>query len=81
MNAQSIILTCKEYTDRKIKECKKVYGVVTSISGGVFVKASWNDLAWDVPIKKYKHVTVAVGDLVAMESYNGSYIIVGVIEA
>lgn len=81
MNAQSIILTCKEYTDSKMKACKNVYGVVTNIRGGVFVKASWNDLPWDVPIKKYKHVTVTVGDLVAMESYNGSYIIVGVIES
>lgn len=80
MNNASVVKTCNEYTDRSIKKLKSIVGVVTSVTGGIYVKASWNDLPWDIPIKKYKHVVVAVGDLVAMEPYNGSYIIVGVIE-
>lgn len=80
MNNASVVKTCNEYTDRSLKKLKSIVGVVTSVTGGIYVKASWNDLAWDVPIKKYKHVVVEVGDLVAMEPYNGSYIIVGVIE-
>ena len=80
MNAQSIIDTCKNYTDEKIKCERTIYGVVTSITNGIYVKASWNEMAWDIPIKKYKHITVSVGDLVSMQPYNGSYLIVGVIE-
>lgn len=80
MNNASVVKTCNEYTDKSLKKLKSIVGVVTSVTGGIYVKASWNDLAWDIPIKKYKHVVVAVGDLVAMEPYNGSYIIVGVIE-
>lgn len=81
MNAQSIIETCKDYINNKINSIKKVKGIVTSISGtNIYVRPAWADMAWDVPIKKYKHVEVTVGDLVEMEPYGNTYIIVGVIE-
>ena len=80
MDAQSIVKSLKEYVDNKIASSCKAKGVVTSISGGIYVRASWNNKAWEVPIKKYKHVSVNVGDIVDMEYRNGTYIIVGVIE-
>lgn len=80
MDAQTIVKSLKEYIDSKIANLGKVKGIVTSTNGGIYVRASWNNEAWDVPIKKYKNVSVNVGDIVDMEYRNGTYIIVGVIE-
>lgn len=80
MDSIEVINKCNKYTDSIFDKCKMSYGVVTSLTGGIYVMASWNTSAWDFPIKKLKHVTVAVNDIVLLQPLNGTYIIVGVIE-